>query len=72
VTDLTRTRAEALRLLHTLCRTTDGGLQQWRTLESLGFADQPAAVQHAVDEGWLMINGGHSVCMTEAGLRLVD
>lgn len=60
----------ARHLVRALYRATDGRPQQWRMLA--GFADMAEAqeaVQHAVDQGWMLVEGGHSVCLTDAGRR---
>ena len=63
----------ALHLVRALYHATDGRPQQWRMLA--GFADiaeAKEAVQHAVDQGWMLVEGGHSVCLTDAGRRVAE
>jgi hypothetical protein len=67
----------AARLLVTnIARLTRGQPMKWVSLhEVTGHLDQAAAV-HAVSvaeaKGWLTIEGGHSVCLTEKGRTLIE
>lgn len=62
----------ARRLVKALSAATAGRPQQWRSLIELGYGEDSAAVRHAVGEGWLLIEGGHSVCLTDAGRWLTN
>jgi Mn-dependent DtxR family transcriptional regulator len=31
-----------------------------------------AAVQYAIDQGWVMVEGGHSICLTDEGRKLAQ
>ena len=63
--------ALARHLVCALYDATDGRPQVWRTLAGLGKGSESgAAVKLAVDMGWLLIEGGHSVCLTDVGRRL--
>ena len=57
---------QALQLVDALFASTAGRPQQWRSLLGLRGATD-AAVQHAVDQGWVIVEGGHSVCLTDHG-----
>ena len=57
---------QALRMLRALLAATGGRPQQWRPLVSLPGAND-AAVQYAVDQGWVIVESGHSACLTDAG-----
>jgi hypothetical protein len=49
---------------------TDGQPKEWR--KAAGGAWMHVAVEHAVDHGWLLVNDrDDSICLTEAGRRLV-
>jgi predicted sugar kinase len=64
------TETLALHLVRSLYDATEGTPQAWRSLAGLGKgSDSEAVVQYAVDRGWLLIEGGHSVCLTDAGRR---
>jgi hypothetical protein len=45
------------------------GRREWRTLVTNKTGE--AAVELAVDSGWLMVDGGKGVCLTEEGRALV-
>ncbi len=65
-----KTESLALHIMRTLHDATDGRPMQWRSLAGLSdVAATREAVQHAVDHGWLLIEGGHSVCLTDEGRR---
>lgn len=62
----------ARHIVNSLYETTEGRPQQWRSLVGISeTAEAKAAVQLAVDRGWLLIEGGHSICLTDAGRRYV-
>jgi Mn-dependent DtxR family transcriptional regulator len=50
--------------------------QRWRMLHSVaqrlgvGWDEAEAAANEAAEKGWLTIEGGHSVCLTEDGRRV--
>lgn len=61
----------ARHIVQSLYDATDGRPQQWRGLA--GFSDTREtsdAVSLAVERGWLLLEGGHSVCLTDAGREL--
>lgn len=57
---------QALRLIYQIHAATGGRPEQWRSLMGLGGATDEA-VQHAVDQGWIIVQGGHSACLTDHG-----
>jgi hypothetical protein len=61
----------ALYLLHALYHATGGRPQEWRMLEELDGMTAEAIV-FAVAQGWVIIEAGHSICLTDAGRRLVE
>ena len=61
----------ALHLVRAVYNATDGQPMQWRSLEGLDWPESAAAVSYAVTRGWLLVQGEHSVCLTEAGRRIV-
>ena len=65
-----KVETQALQLVDALYDATAGQPQQWRSLDSFhGFADE--ALQHAVDQGWLIVGGGRSICLTDHGRQRV-
>jgi hypothetical protein len=65
-------RATADELARVLCRQlyefTDGWPMEWRTV--VGGPSMHAALERAVDHGWLMVDENSNICLTEAGRRV--
>ena len=57
-----------------LCRElfecTNGSRSEWRRLAA-GGRSMHAAFEHAVEQGWLMIDSRGNACLTDDGRRLV-
>jgi hypothetical protein len=64
------TESLALQLVRALYDSTDGLPRQWRMLEELPGMTAEAIV-FAVERGWVIVEAGHSICLTGAGRRLV-
>ena len=65
-----KTESLALHIMRALHDATDGRPMQWRALAGISDSSETReAVQHAVDHGWLLIEGGHSVCLSDEGRR---
>ena len=60
----------ALELIRVLYDATDRQPAQWRSLEALGVAGSSEAVRYALTRGWLMVQDGDSVRLTDSGLAL--
>jgi hypothetical protein len=65
------TETLALHLVRVLYESSDGLPQQWRMLEKLDAATAEA-IQFAVARGWVVVQAGRLVCLTDAGRRLVE
>jgi hypothetical protein len=65
------TETLALHLVRALFQSTGGRPHEWRMLEELGGATTDA-IEYAAARGWVAIQGSHSICLTDAGRRLVD
>jgi hypothetical protein len=61
----------ALHLVRAVYNATDGQPLQWRFLEGLDLPESAEAVRYAVIRGWMLVQGEHSVCLTDAGRRIV-
>lgn len=62
----------ALHLMRSLYDATAGRPMQWRSLAGISdVAETREAVQLAVDRGWLLVEGGHSICLTDAGRQVL-
>jgi hypothetical protein len=64
------TEALALHLVRTMYDATDGQPQEWCILEELDAATTDA-IEFATTRGWVVVQGSHFVCLTDAGCRLV-
>jgi hypothetical protein len=60
---------EARKLVTSVYRATDGRPLKWRML--LGLSAKKAAVDYAVERGWIIVDEGHNVCLTVKGARPV-
>jgi hypothetical protein len=65
------TEALAIHLVRAVYNATDGRPMQWCSLEGLDVPETAEAVRYAVTRGWMMVQGGDSVCLTDAGRRIV-
>jgi hypothetical protein len=65
------TESLALHLVRAVYNATDGRPMQWRSLEGLDVPEAAEAVRYAIEMGWILVQGGHSVCITDAGRRIV-
>ena len=63
------TQELARQILRRIYEDTDGRPMEWRTLVTNKTAD--AAVELAVDCGWLLIDGNKGVCLSDEGRALV-
>lgn len=62
----------ALHIMRALYDATGGRPMQWRSLAGLSdVAETREAVQLTVDRGWLLVEGGHSVCLTDEGRQVL-
>jgi len=65
----TKVDQEARNLVTSVYRATDGRPLRWRML--IGLSAKQAAVDYAVERGWIVVDEGHNVCLTVKGARLV-
>lgn len=65
------TESLAVQLIRAVYNATDGRPMQWRSLQGLDAPESAEAVRYAVTRGWLLVQDKHSVCLTEAGRRIV-
>jgi hypothetical protein len=65
------TETLALHLVRVLYESSDGLPQQWRMLEKLDAATAEA-IQFAVARGWVVVQAGRLVCLTDACRRPVE
>jgi hypothetical protein len=65
------TETLALHLIHVLHEATGGQPQQWHMLAAVDGMTAEAIV-FAVARGWVLVEAGQSICLTDAGRRLVE
>ena len=66
-----QTEAFARHLLRALYYATDGRPCWWSLPPNLNDVTKDA-IAHAVDRGWMLLEGNHSVYLTEAGRDVVE
>ena len=63
-----KVETSAFNIMREIHDATGGRPLQWRSVAGISDVDEPQeAVQLAVDHGWLLIEGGQSICLTDAG-----
>jgi hypothetical protein len=65
------TESLAVQLVRALYDATDGRPMQWRMLEELDGATTDA-IEFAAARGWVIVEAPHSICLTDAGRRLME
>ena len=60
---------DARKFVKALYEATDGKSLQWRMI--IGLSSKQAAVDYAVEKGWLLVKERCSVCLTEEGAALL-
>ena len=61
----------AVHLVRAVYNATDGRPLQWCSLEGLDVPETVEALHYAVTQGWLMVQDGDSVCLTDARQRKI-
>jgi hypothetical protein len=69
---LRNTQSLAINLIRGLYDATDRRLMQWRSLDDLDVPQTVEVVRYAATRGWLLVDSGNSVCLTDAGWRLSE
>jgi hypothetical protein len=64
------TESLALHLIRSLYDAMDGPLMQWRALDDLDVPQSVEALRYATTRGWILVESGNNVCLTDAGWRL--
>ena len=65
------TETLALHLVRVLYEATGSQPQQWHVLAAVDGMTADAIV-FAATRGWVLVEAGHSICLTDAGRRLVE
>ena len=61
----------AVQLVRALYDVPDGRPMQWHKIEHLDGATADA-IEFAAARGWVQIEGGHSIALTESGRQLAE
>jgi hypothetical protein len=59
---------DARKFVKALYEATDGKSLQWRMI--IGLSSKQAAVDHAVEKGWILFEEGRNICLTDEGAAL--
>ena len=69
---LRNTQSLAINLIRGLYETAEGQPIQWRSLDDFDPPQTAEAVRYATTRGWIQVESGNSVCLTDAGWRLTE
>jgi hypothetical protein len=61
--------SRALHLIRGLYDAAEGRPTQWRSLD---VPQSVETVRYAAARGWILVESGNSVCLTDAGWRLTE
>ena len=64
-----RANEARLELVKLLYEATDGKPMEWRIV--LGLSSKRGVVDYAVEQGWMIVEDCHRVCLMEDGVRMV-
>jgi hypothetical protein len=67
-----KTETLAIHLIRGLYDAAEGRPTQWRSLDDLDVPQSVEAVRYATARGWILVESGNSVCLTDAGWRLTE
>ena len=69
---LRNTQSLAINLIRGLYETAEGQPMQWRSLDDFDLPQSAEVVRYATTRGWIQVESGNSVCLTDAGWRLTE
>jgi len=64
--------SRALHLIRGLYDASEGRPMQWRSLDDLDPRQTNEVERYATTRGWIKVETGSSVCLTDAGWRLSE
>jgi hypothetical protein len=67
---LRNTQSLAINLIRGLYEK--GQPMQWRSLDDLDLPQTAEVVRYATTRGWVLVESGNRVCLTDAGWRLTE
>jgi hypothetical protein len=67
-----KTETLALHLIRGLYDAAEGRPNQWHFLDKLNVPQGAEPVLHATSRGWILVESGNNVRLTDAGWRLTE
>jgi len=67
-----QTQSLAIHLIRGLYDAAEGRPMQWRSLDDFDVLQTVEAVRYATTRGWIQVESGNRVCLTDAGWRLTE
>jgi hypothetical protein len=67
-----KTETLAIHLIRGLYDAAEGRPNQWHSLDDLDVPQAAESVRHATSRGWILVESGNNVCLTDAGWRLTE
>ena len=71
-TMLRKTETRAIHLIRGLYDAAEGRPNQWHSLHDLDVPQAAESVRYATSRGWIRVERGNSLCLTDAGWRLTE
>ena len=69
---LRKTETRAIHLIRSLYDAAEGRPNQWHSLRDLDMPQATESVRYATSRGWIRVEGGNNLCLTDAGWRLTE
>ena len=69
---LRNTQSLAINLIRDLYETAEGQPKQGRALDDFDLPQTAEVVRYATTRGWVLVESGNRVCLTDAGWRLTE
>ena len=67
-----KTETQAIHLIRSLYDAAEGRPNQWHSLPDLEVPQAIEPVRYATSRGWIQVDRGNSLCLTDAGWRLAE
>jgi hypothetical protein len=69
---LRNTESLAINLVRGLYEKAEGQPMQWRSLDDFDLPQTAEVVRYTATRGWVLVESGNRVCLTDAGWRLTE
>jgi hypothetical protein len=67
-----KTESPAIHLIRGLYDAAEGRPYQWHSLDDLDVSQAAESVSYATSRGWILVESGNNVRLTDAGWRLTE